>query len=49
MPSPNDETKTPVKAPYQEPTLTEYGRLEDLTTGGTGSAMEPSTGKRPRP
>lgn len=37
------------KKPYHKPKLTEYGRLQDLTTGGTGTANEPSGGKKPRP
>ena len=37
------------KKAYQEPKLTAYGRLKDLTTGGTGTAQEPSSGKKPRP
>jgi hypothetical protein len=40
---------TPHKKVYERPTLTRYGRLKDLTTGGTGNAHEPSSGKRPRP
>ena len=37
------------KKPYRKPKLTAYGRLKDLTTGGTGSAQEPSSGKKPKP
>ncbi|HEX4823041.1 MAG TPA: lasso RiPP family leader peptide-containing protein [Candidatus Polarisedimenticolaceae bacterium] len=37
------------KKPYQAPRLTEYGKLADLTTGGTGKANEGSSGQRPRP
>jgi hypothetical protein len=47
-----DKKKTeqsPRKKAYQEPMLTRYGRLKDLTTGGTGHSHEPSSGKRPRP
>jgi len=39
----------PKKKPYQSPHLTEYGKLADLTTGGTGKANESSSGQRPRP
>jgi hypothetical protein len=34
---------------YKKPTLTTYGRLKDLTTGGSGTANEGSSGKKPRP
>ncbi len=34
---------------YQKPSLTKYGQLKDLTTGGSGNASEPSSGKKPRP
>ena len=40
--------RVPRKLPYQKPTLTEYGRLKDLTTGGSGNAQESSSGKKPR-
>ena len=39
----------PDRKPYKQPTLTKYGQLKDLTTGGSGSANEGSSGKRPRP
>jgi hypothetical protein len=35
--------------PYERPELKILGRLQDLTTGGTGNATEPSSGKKPRP
>ena len=41
--------KSPPKKSYQNPTLTRYGQLKDLTTGGSGSAKEGSSGKNPRP
>jgi hypothetical protein len=34
---------------YQKPTITTYGQLKDLTTGGSGNAREGSGGKKPRP
>lgn len=34
---------------YQKPSLTRYGQLKDLTTGGSGTAQEASSGKKPRP
>jgi hypothetical protein len=37
------------RKPYTQPTLTQYGRLKDLTTGGSGNANEGSSGKNPRP
>jgi len=33
---------------YKKPTLTTYGQLKDLTTGGSGTANEGSSGKKPR-
>jgi hypothetical protein len=39
----------PDRKPYNQPALTNYGQLKDLTTGGSGSAQEPSSGKKPRP
>jgi hypothetical protein len=41
--------KVPNKKSYQSPRLTEYGRLKDLTTGGSGTANEGSSAKNPRP
>jgi hypothetical protein len=37
------------KQTYSKPTLTKYGQLKDLTTGGSGFAKEGSSGKKPRP
>ncbi len=34
---------------YKKPILTKYGKLKDLTTGGSGNAQEPSSGKKTRP
>jgi hypothetical protein len=34
---------------YEKPSLTEYGKLKDLTTGGSGNSKEGSSGKKPRP
>ena len=42
-------TKGPKKKPYESPRLTEYGKLADLTTGGTGNANEGSQSQKPRP
>jgi hypothetical protein len=39
---------TPQKKTYKKPVLTKYGKLKDLTTGGTGNAQEPGQGKKPR-
>ena len=44
-----DTVATPRRKPYKKPTLTKFGRLKDLTTGGSGHAHEPSSGKKPRP
>jgi hypothetical protein len=49
MASPDSVKKSPARKPYQRPIVTTYGRLRDLTTGGTGHANEPSSGQRPRP
>jgi hypothetical protein len=49
MSSEHDGTTHSGKKSYQKPSLTAYGRVKDLTTGGTGSANEPSSGKKPRP
>ena len=37
------------KKPYRAPSLRRYGQLKDLTTGGTGNALESSSGSKPRP
>jgi hypothetical protein len=37
------------RKPYQKPSLQTYGSLKDLTTGGSGTAKEGSSGKNPRP
>ena len=39
----------PVRKPYTKPSLTTYGQLKDITTGGSGKAAEPSNGRKPRP
>jgi len=39
----------PAKKAYTKPSLTTYGALKDLTTGGSGKSTEPSSGKKPRP
>jgi len=49
MASNQSAMKSPARKPYQRPKLTTYGKLRDLTTGGTGNATEPSSGKKPRP
>jgi len=50
MPASRDqiESKPRLKA-YTKPTLTTYGQLKDLTTGGSGKSTEPSSGRKPRP
>ena len=45
---PSDEPVRKSKT-YKKPTLTVYGKLKDLTTGGSGNANEGSSGKKPRP
>ena len=45
----DDAKKVSTKKAYQRPSLTKYGALRDLTTGGTGNATEGSMGQRPRP
>jgi hypothetical protein len=37
------------KKPYKTPSIEAYGRLRDLTAGGSGTANEGSQGQRPRP
>jgi hypothetical protein len=49
MTSRRQTESAPARKTYNKPTLTKYGRLKDLTTGGSGSANEPSSGKKPRP
>jgi hypothetical protein len=44
-----DAAATPRRKPYTKPSLTKYGRLKDLTTGGSGNAQESSSGQKPRP
>jgi hypothetical protein len=39
----------PDRKSYQKPSLETYGTLKDLTTGGSGTAKEGSSGKNPRP
>jgi hypothetical protein len=39
----------PGRKSYQKPSLETYGTLKDLTTGGSGTAKEGSSGKNPRP
>jgi len=40
---------TPLRKTYKKPILTKYGKLKDLTTGGSGHSSEPSSGRKPRP
>jgi len=49
MASAKTTEKIPSNKSYAKPTLTRYGQLKDLTTGGSGSANEGSSGKNPRP
>jgi hypothetical protein len=44
-----EPSATKTKKSYERPRLTAYGKLRDLTTGGTGNANEGSSGQRPRP
>ena len=39
----------PVRTTYTKPSLTTYGQLKDITTGGSGKSTELSNGKKPRP
>ena len=38
----------PARRAYTKPTLTTYGRLKDITTGGSGAKSEPSPPKGPK-
>ena len=49
MASRNETETKPERKAYKKPILTKYGQLKDLTTGGSKSAQEPSSGKKPRP
>jgi hypothetical protein len=49
MSSPKSVNRPAVKKAYRTPRVAKYGKLKDLTTGGTGNANEPSSGKKPRP
>ena len=49
MPSRIKSETTPKRRIYKKPTLAVYGKLKDLTTGGSGTANEGSSGKKPRP
>lgn len=49
MVSRNEKEATPKRKAYRKPSLTKYGQLKDLTTGGSGTANESSNGKKPRP
>ena len=44
-----DKPQGRVKKPYESPRLTIYGSIGDLTTGGSGHAMESSQGNTKRP
>ena len=46
--SKGNDSSSPRKV-YEAPSLVEYGKLKDLTTGGSGNANEGSSGKKPRP
>lgn len=49
MASGNTTETVPRKKVYRAPTLTRYGQLKDLTTGGSGKSVEGKSGKKPRP
>ena len=49
MSSPKSVNPPVAKKAYRAPRVAKYGKLKDLTTGGTGNASEPSSGKKPRP
>ena len=44
-----DKSQRQPKKPYESPQLTVYGSIGDLTTGGSGHAMESSQGRTKRP
>jgi len=44
-----DKPQNRVRKPYESPRLTVYGSIGDLTTGGSGHAMEHSQGRTKRP
>ena len=46
--SPREGSNSPKKK-YRQPRLTVYGSIGELTTGGSGHAMEGSKGKNARP
>lgn len=48
-PSKLDQKTPSPKTPYKTPELTVYGSVGELTTGGSGHAMESSRGKSMRP
>ena len=49
MDSKESKKKSQTAKPYQRPQFKTFGKLQDLTTGGTGHSTEPSAGKKPRP
>jgi len=49
MRSRHESETLPGRKSYEKPHLEEYGTLKDLTTGGSGTAKEGSSGKNPRP
>ena len=49
MDSTQSAKKSEPAKPYQRPQLKTFGKLQDLTTGGTGNASEGSSGQKPRP
>lgn len=50
-PEPDRESKESgftVRKPYDSPHLLVYGEVRELTAGGTGNAVEPSSGQKVR-
>lgn len=45
---PNTES-LPERTAYAKPILTQYGRLKDLTTGGSGTKPEDNQADNPKP
>ena len=45
----NENAARPGKKAYAKPSLTKYGKLKDITAGGSGKSTEPSSGRKPRP
>jgi hypothetical protein len=49
MGSRDNSTTTPTRKAYKKPSLTKYGQLKDLTTGGSGKKPENGKELNPKP